>query len=184
MSETDLEKLRFPIGKYQVPTEITDQHLSNWISVIAELPNRISQLTSHLTDAQLDTPYREGGWTIRQVVHHLADSHMNSTIRFRLALTEENPSIKPYYEDRWANLTDAAKAPIAPSLAIISGVHQRWVMLLQQLKVTDWKKTFVHPEYNKEFSLEVTLGLYAWHSNHHAAHIEGALERSLPKAAK
>lgn len=170
------EQQKYPIGKYSPPSEITENHIAQWSSEIAQLPERLERMVMGLTTEQLNTPYREGGWTVRQVVHHLADSHMNSIIRFRLALTEEKPTIRPYFEDRWAELPDAKTATISPSLAIIRGVHQRWEQLLKHMTSADWKKVFVHPEYNKEFSLEVTLGLYAWHGNHHLAHIGNALK--------
>lgn len=129
-----------------------------------------------LTEEQLDTPYREGGWTVRQVVHHLADSHINGYTRFRLALTEASPAIRTYDEGKWAELNDAKHAPISPSLAILDGLHHRWVHLLRALSPADWKKTFIHPELG-QMKLDVTAALYAWHGEHHVAHITSLGER-------
>ena len=129
-----------------------------------------------LNDGQLDTPYREGGWTLRQVVHHVADSHMNSYIRFRLALTEDEPTIKPYDEAVWANLIDAKTAPVAPSLSLLEGLHHRWAVLLRSLSETDVQRKFVHPELGT-LTVDQYISLYAWHGKHHAAHITSLRER-------
>lgn len=127
--------------------------------------------TFKLTDKELDTTYRIDGWTIRQVIHHCADSHMNSFIRFKLALTEDNLVIKPYFEERWAELIDSKQMPITSSLNIIEGIHERWVILIKNLTSIDLKKTFIHPESGKRFYLDEIIGMYAWHSNHHLAQI-------------
>jgi hypothetical protein len=165
------DNLRYPIGPYEPPTVFTDEILSRWIAILDDFPARLTQETAHLTDEQLDTRYRPKGWSIRQVVHHCADSHFNSFVRFKLALTEEKPVIKPYFEDRWAELVDGESTPIEPSLKIIEGLHERWVNLLKSLGDVDWHKTFVHPEHGREIPLNENLGLYAWHCNHHLAHI-------------
>ncbi|MBC7390699.1 MAG: putative metal-dependent hydrolase, partial [Opitutaceae bacterium] len=125
----------------------------------------------YLTDSQLDTSYRPEGWTIRQVVNHCADSHMNSLVRFKLALTEDKPIIKPYYEERWAELSDSKSMPVIPAIQMLHGIHSRWTILLKSLSDNDIKKTFIHPEHGKEFSIEENIGVYAWHCNHHLAHI-------------
>jgi len=166
-----MEKLQYPIGKFQKPIIITDVELRNWISEIEEFPNHLRKATQDLYNPQLDTPYRPEGWTIRQVVHHCADSHMNSFIRFKLALTEENPTIKPYWEDRWAELPDSKSMPIEFSIQLLESLHARWVVLLRSLSESDFAKTFVHPEHGKIFTLAENTGIYAWHCNHHLAHI-------------
>jgi hypothetical protein len=164
-------RLKYPIGLFVNPPAITDEFISEWISVIASFPKNIESETKHLNDQQLDTRYRPEGWTIRQVIHHCADSHMNSFIRLKLALTEENPTIKPYLEDRWAELTDSNNLPVSSSLKIIEGVHERWVALLKSLTNDQWKRTFIHPEHGKIFSIDEATGFYAWHCEHHLAHI-------------
>jgi uncharacterized damage-inducible protein DinB len=166
-----IEGMKYPIGKYMRPAAFTPAILDQFIRDIEVFPSRIRTETEQLTDEQLDTPYRPGGWTVRQVVHHCADSHMNSVTRFKLALTEDTPTIKPYFEDRWAELVDSKSMPIEPALNILEGMHQRWVVLLKALTKEDLEKKFIHPEHGKEMSLKTTLGLYAWHCNHHAAHI-------------
>jgi hypothetical protein len=162
--------LRYPVGRYQAPEAITADQRSAWIRQIESLPSGLKQAVSGLTDAQLDTPYRPGGWTVRQVVHHLPDSHLNSYTRFRLALTEDSPVIKPYNEAAWAELPDAKSAPIAPSLALLEGLHGRWARLLHSLGDADYARTFRHPELG-EIRLDWTLGLYDWHCRHHLNHI-------------
>ena len=147
------------------------------ISTIAELPSRVAEAVAGLNDSQLDTPYRPGGWTVRQTVHHIADSHSNSLTRFKLALTEdEPPTIKPYYEDRWAELGDS-RLPIGVSMKIIEGLHARWVALLVSMSDSDFARRFIHPE-TGEWTLDGALALYAWHSRHHTAHITRLRERN------
>ena len=167
----NLEALKYPIGKFKKPENITNEILTSWKNDIATFPLRLKKEVDNLSDNQLDTPYRPDGWTIRQVVHHCADSHINSFIRFKLALTENNPTIKPYYEERWAELTDSKYFPIEPSLKILEGIHYRWSELLDKLTNEDLEKTFTHPEHNKTFNLLENIGVYAWHCNHHLAHI-------------
>ena len=161
---------RFPIGKFERSESIDASARSSLVAVIRDLPKNIQASVAGLSEAQLDTPYRDGGWTLRQTVHHVADSHINSFCRFKLALTEdEAPTIRPYYEDRWAELADS-KAPVDVSLKIIEGVHARWAALLDAMTDEDFKREFIHPE-TGTWSLEDVLALYAWHSRHHTAHI-------------
>src|SRR5581483_11728414 len=161
---------RFPIGKFTYAGTPTDEQKRAFLTEVAQTPSQLRAAVQGLSPEQLDTPYRAGGWTVRQVVHHVPDSHLNSYIRFKLALTEENPTIKPYAEDRWAELGDTKNTPIEVSLTLLDSLHDRWVRLLRSLSPQDWKKTFRHPELG-EMNLEKTLALYAWHGKHHVAHI-------------
>lgn len=174
-----IEQLKFPIGQFTKPREITTEILKQYISDIETFPSRLKKEILNVSESQLDTGYRPGGWTIRQVVNHCADSHMNCLIRFKLALTEDNPTIKPYFEDRWAELSDSKTMAVDPALKMIEGIHERWTVLLKNLTETDWKRTFFHPESGKQFPLDETLGFYAWHSNHHLAHIISAKKINL-----
>lgn len=171
------EELRFPIGQFETPNDITGKMLSKWISDISTFPTRLKEAIASLTDIQLDTPYRPGGWTIRQVVHHCADSHMNSLTRFKLTLTENRPTIKPYDEARWAELPDSKNARIEPALNMLEGLHERWTLLLHKLTAKDLEKIFIHPEQGREYRISENIGLYAWHCNHHLAHITTLKER-------
>ena len=169
------DDLRYPVGKFS-KTSVDSGKRREYIKTIIDLPEAIADSVAGLTEAQLDTPYRPGGWTVRQTVHHVADSHMNSYVRFKLALTEdETPTIRPYYEDRWAELADS-KLPVDLSLGIISGVHARWVAMLNSLSDEDFDKKFNHPE-TGEWTLDDALALYAWHSRHHTAHITRLREK-------
>lgn len=163
--------LRYPIGKFEHSGIITNEQRAEWIGHIAELPDQLRAAVIGLSDEQLAIPYREGGWSIRQVVHHIADSHMNSLIRFKLALTESNPTIRPYYEDRWAELFDTKTEPIASSLQLIDGLHRRWVSLLESMTEEQYSRTFYHPGSSETIRLDTNLGAYAWHGRHHLAHI-------------
>lgn len=169
------EDLRYPIGYCVTPAEISVEARTKAIAAIAALPGQLREAVEDLSEEQLNTPYREGGWSVVQVVHHVADSHANASIRVRLALTEDWPTIKAYDEKAWAELGDA-KAPVGWSLNIIENVHARWVMLLQSLDEAQWKRGFVHPERGSS-SIEVATLLYEWHSKHHLAHIVGLRER-------
>lgn len=160
---------RYPIGKFQFPMEITQSVSNDWITEIEILPGLLKDAVKKLTDEQLDTPYRTGGWSVRQVVHHLADSHMNAYIRLKLALTEEKPLVKTYDETKWAELNDY-QLPIESSLFLLEGLHHRWVNLLRSLSQSDLEKSFIHPELG-EVSVGKNIGLYAWHGKHHLAHI-------------
>ena len=171
------DSLRYPIGAFSWPADITGGDRREFIREIAELPRKLRDAVAGLTDAQLDTPYRPGGWTVRQVVHHLADSHIHSYIRFKLAVTEDQPTIKPYDEARWAELKEARTAPVAVSLDLIDALHRRWVMLLENMTDADFKRAFHHPE-NGIMQLEPTVEMYAWHGRHHVAHIQ-ALRRRM-----
>ncbi len=172
-----MDRLRYPIGKFEVPQQITDKHIEDWIEVLELFPTRLENLVNDLNDEQLNTPYRDGGWTVRQVVHHCADSHHNSYIRFKWALTEDTPIIKAYFEKNWAELIDAKHAPIDMSLNHLKAVHSKLVYLLKRLNPEHLHRSFIHPEKNSEVSLKQNIGQYAWHSNHHYAHIEELLKR-------
>ena len=170
--ETDL---RYPIGHFQRPERLTEEQRASHIEAIAETPAHLRAAVAGLNAEQLDTPYRPGGWTVRQLVHHVPDSHMNSYMRFKLALTEHEPTIKPYDEARWAELSDAASS-IEPSLALLENLHKRWVVLLRSLAPSDWERTFRHPEIGL-MRLDQNLALYEWHGRHHVAHITSLRER-------
>ena len=166
----------FPVGRFVAPEAITSADRERFLVEIEETPARLRAAVSGLTEAQLDTPYRDGGWTVRQVVHHLPDSHLNSYTRFRLALTEDEPTIRPYQEDRWAELPDARTAPVEISLALLESLHRRWVLLLRSLTPEQWALRFRHPDLGT-VPLERNLALYAWHGRHHVAHITSLRER-------
>ena len=172
----DLEKLRYPVGKYIKPENITSKHIEEWISVIELFPARLREVMKDQGETELNWRYRPGGWTIQQVVHHCADSHLNALVRFKLALTEDLPTIKPYLEAKWAELPDVSDADVSDSIHILEGLHPRWTKLLKSLGADDLKKEYFHPERNRNVSLEETVGLYAWHCNHHLAHIKQALK--------
>jgi hypothetical protein len=161
---------RYPIGHFQAPDEITHDIRHEWITAIAILPRQVRELVRDMSEAQIDSPYRAGGWTVRQLVHHLPDSHMNAYSRMRLALTEEEPVIKPYDEAKWAELPDARTMPVEPSLDLLTALHSRWVTLLRSLGDADFDRTFVHPDLGRK-TISETTGLYAWHGRHHLAHI-------------
>jgi hypothetical protein len=165
------EDPRYPVGRFEYAGPSTEAQRAAAIHTIAETPARLREAVRGLSPAQLDTPYREGGWTVRQVAHHVPDSHMNAFTRFKLTLTEDAPTIKPYDEARWAELGDVPGTPVETSVALLDALHQRWVVLLRTLKGGAWERTFVHPEYNKTFTLDWALGLYEWHCRHHVAHI-------------
>ncbi|WP_420316704.1 YfiT family bacillithiol transferase [Ekhidna sp.] len=172
----DIDILKYPVGKYETPAEITEEIFNQWIETIQNLPERVKKMVNNLSYDELELQYRPGGWNIKQVVHHLADSHMNSFIRFKLILTEDTPTIKPYDEAAWAKTADADNEDIMESIDILEGLHKRWVTLLNSLKSEQKKRTFFHPEYNREFTLEWMAGLYDWHCKHHVAHIKQAID--------
>lgn len=176
MTDQELEQLKYPIGKIVYPKQITKPHIEAWIEVLEHFPQRLKDLVKNLNDAQLDTPYRPEGWTVRQVVHHVSDSHLHSYIRFKWAMTEENPTIKAYDEMGWSYLHDYNQ-PIANSLDHLAMTHAKLVCFLKGLSLRDLERTYVHPEGNKTVSLKENLGMYAWHSQHHYAHIERLMER-------
>ena len=179
--------LQYPIGKFTWKRRgdgllRLDSERKEWLADIEETPARLWAAVTGLTEAQLDTPYRPGGWTVRQVVHHFADSHVNAYVRFRLALTENEPTIKPYDERSWAQLADARSAPVDLSLTLLETLHQRWVILLRSLDPEDFARKLNHPELGA-VTLEKYLALYAWHGKHHVAHITGLRQRSGWKVA-
>ncbi|MAP53519.1 YfiT family bacillithiol transferase [Altibacter sp.] len=173
----ELEKLRYPIGKFDCPSNITHEKLEAWISILEYFPVRLSHLVRSLSEEQLNTPYRPDGWTVQQVIHHVYDSHHNSYSRFRWALTEPTPLIKAYDEKRWAEQFDYKMAPISLSLDALGALHAKLVFLLKGLSYVEFQKEFVHPDGNRHISLAEATGIYAWHSNHHYAHIENLLLR-------
>jgi len=175
--KNELEKLRYPIGKFECPKEITSADIKNGIKVLEFLPQRLNTLVKNLSAKQLNTPYRPKGWTVRQLIHHIADSHHHSYTRFKWALTEDKPLIKAYQEKDWSALFDARTAPIQLSLTYLNALHAKLVYLLKGLSAEDLKKYYLHPEGNMMVTVEENICKYAWHSNHHYAHIEGLLKR-------
>ena len=171
----DLEKLRYPIGRFKFPDNITQAQAKQWISEIEELPRQLAKIVEPLDEDQLNSRYREGGWTVRQLVHHLFDSHVNSYVRFKLTLTEDTPTIKPYFEDRWAELPDNKLVPVQISLELLINLHIRWAALLKALSWEDLQKEFYHPENKRNVKLVQNLALYAWHGKHHLAHVKFAV---------
>ena len=161
---------RYPVGKFQQPLDVTPQLRQQAIEIIAETPARLRAAAGGLSPLQLDTPYRQGGWTVRQVIHHLPDSHVNAYIRHRFALTEEQPTIKPYDENQWAQLPDAKSGPIEMSLALLDALHDRWVRLWRSLTADQFGRVLIHPEHGPR-TVDWLLFLYAWHGRHHTAHI-------------
>ncbi|HXY15380.1 MAG TPA: bacillithiol transferase BstA [Terriglobales bacterium] len=161
---------RYPIGKFSFDGPTDEAQRKQMIDAIAQAPAALRAAVKGLSPQQLETPYRDGGWTVRQVVHHVPESHMNAYIRFKLALTEDEPTIKPYMEDLWAETQEVKGTPLEVSLALLDSLHDRWVRLLRSLKPEDWKRTFRHPELGT-VPLEKNLALYAWHGRHHVAHV-------------
>jgi len=168
--EDEMSDPRYPIGKFHFEGAPSQDQRAKFVADIEQTPAAIRAAVKNLSPEQLDTPYRDGGWTVRQVVHHVPDSHMNAYVRYKLALTEDEPTIKPYAEDRWAELADTQSTPIEVSLALLESLHVRWVRLLRSLRDEDWKRNFRHPELGV-VSLEKNLALYSWHGRHHCAHI-------------
>ena len=167
---------RYPVGKFKRTEKLSAEDREAALAVLEAAPARLRDALRGLTDAQLDTPYREGGWTLRQLAHHVPDSHMNAYVRVRLALTENEPTVRPYDEKLWAELPDARSAPVEPSLALLEGVHARLVRLLRSLDEASYARRFVHPEgYNG--TIDTLIGMYAWHCRHHTAHVTGLRER-------
>jgi hypothetical protein len=168
--------LRYPVGKFHFEGPLTDERREEFIETIAHTPGKLRAAVEGLTGEQLNTPYRPGGWTVRQVIHHMPDSHMNAFMRFRWALTEDAPTIKTYDEARWAELIDSRSAPREMSLTLLDALHRRWVILLNGMTSQDYKRTLVHPEHGK-IDLEKMLAMYAWHGRHHVGHITALRER-------
>jgi uncharacterized damage-inducible protein DinB len=171
-----MDDLRYPIGKFSYDGHLSEDQKRAFLDDIAQTPKYLRAAVQGLSEAQLDTPYRQGGWTVRQVVHHVPDSHLNSYVRFKLALTEDEPTIKPYAEDRWAQLADTQATPVEVSLTLLESLHDRWVRLLRSLTQDEWNRTFRHPEAGA-MNLEKTLALYAWHGRHHVAHVTALRKR-------
>jgi len=169
--------LRYPVGEFSAPEATTPDRIAGWIAEIADAPAQLRAAVQGLTKEQFDTPYRPEGWTVRQVVHHVPDSHLNAYTRFKLALTEDNPTIKPYEEARWAELPDTAATQVGVSLMLLEALHRRWVVLLGSLTEPQWARTFFHPDHEKALRLDRVLAMYAWHGRHHIAHINGLRDR-------
>lgn len=169
--------LRYPIGVYQ-PQPFSNEVLEEWLADIQFLPNRLEASLHDLDEAQLQTPYREGGWTVHQLVHHIADSHINAYCRFKLGYTEPGTSIKPYDEGLWAQTEDVKELPVNISITLLFALHQRWYQFLKSLSRQDWERTVFHPEHKREFTLWHLLGMYAWHGRHHVAHILSLRDRN------
>ena len=167
---------RFPIGKYE-PQPFSEKLKADWINDIKFLPTGIENAISNLDASQIETPYREGGWTVKQLIHHVADSHMNAYIRFKLGLTEDNPTIRPYDQEAWSKLSDSEHIPVNVSVTLLHALHRRWHEILINIKDADFERTVYHPEYKKTMTLWYLLGMYAWHSRHHTAHITSLRER-------
>ena len=170
-------RLQYPIGKFKAPETISSEKLNEWTTILEMFPSQLRDMVSEMTEAQLDTHYRSEGWTVRQVVHHVADSHHNSYIRFKWALTEDNPTIKPYLQDKWAAQPDLKGMPVEWSLRHIEAVHYKLVRLVRALSDTELDRTFVHPDGNAVSSLRENVGRYAWHSMHHFMHIANLVKR-------
>jgi hypothetical protein len=178
MTSEALKNLKYPIGKFSFPDNVTKEYIDDCIFILEHFPERLEELVKNLSDGQLDTPYRPNGWTIRQTIHHLSDSHHHSYTRFKWALTEEKPVIKAYREDIWAELIDSKSAPIDMSLLHLTAIHFKLVYLLKRLTHEDLNKSFIHPSTNSEVTLKKNIGMYAWHSNHHYTHIENVLKHN------
>jgi len=174
----ELETLQYPIGRFSWNGESDPQIREEWLGIIAGTPDELRRVTAGLSEDQLDTPYRPGGWTVRQVVHHYADDHINSYVRFKLALTEDVPTIKPYSEPAWGELPDARLGPIEPSLALLTALHQRWIAAWRALTPSDWQRAFIHPRSGATVSVERLAAQYAWHGRHHVAQIRALGQRS------
>lgn len=175
--EASLEALRYPIGPYVKPLAFDAEALPSYISALEALPRWLDVIIENLDAHQLDTPYRPGGWTMVQTIHHLADSHMNAFMRLKLALTEDTPTIKPYNEALWAETPEVADVPVNVSITLLHALHRRWVALLQALKPEDWHRSYYHPEQKREFPLWDMTAMYAWHSRHHMEHLRRLKER-------
>ena len=177
MATTAQPDLRYPVGPFTMPASLSESEIDNAICELDSLPGKLRAAIEGLTDAQLDTPYRPDGWTVRQVVHHVPDSHMNAYTRFKLALTEDTPLIKPYDEAKWARLEDSRSTPIATSLALLDAVHDRWLRVLRAMSSSDFARTLNHPE-NGIMNLDQMLALYEWHGRHHVAHVTNLRSRN------
>ena len=176
MTETELEKLKFPIGRFTKPKIINSVQIEEWRNEIGLFPETVINITEGLTHEQLNWKYRPGGWKIKQLVHHCVDSHLNSYTRFNLALTEASPTIRPYYESLWAELPGSNDDDLSDSILILTGLHSKWTKLIKSLNKESLAKEYIHPEHGQRFNLQETIGLYAWHCKHHLAHIKQAFK--------
>ena len=174
----NLEQLKYPIGQFIMPQIFDEKQAKIWIAEIEDLPEQIKRATENLSDEELDQTYRPEGWTLRQVVHHIPYSHMNAYIRFKQAMTEDIPTIRPYYEERWAETEEARNGDIQISVVLLTGLHQRWVAFLKTLKIQDYQRKYIHPAQGKELTLANMLGMYAWHGKHHLAHITNTISKA------
>ena len=172
-----MDDLRYPIGQYQVQP-FNEDLKERWLNDIKFLPTDLEKAIQHFDAYQFDTPYREGGWTVNQLVHHIADSHINAYVRFKLGLTEDNPTIKPYEEKEWAMLNDVSTVPVNVSVTLLHALHQRWYAALKDLTNEQWERTVFHPGHNREVSLWELLGMYSWHGRHHVAHITSLIQKN------
>ena len=177
MEDNVLEQLKYPIGQAVIPNVILQEDIEKWTKILEEFPSQLEALVLPLTEEQLQTPYRPGGWTVRQLLYHIGDSHHHSYTRFKWALAEDRPVIKAYEEKDWAELKDAKQAPIGISLDYIKALHAKLVYMIKTLSETDLERVFIHPEGNKEVLLKANIGMYAWHSQHHFAHIKNLIDR-------
>lgn len=175
----DLEKLKYPIGKFQKPDTIGEGQIEKWIESLETLPSKILTISSKLSEMELERIYRPNGWTIRQVIHHIVDSHINAYVRYKWALTESNPKIKAYQEGDWAKLEDACNGPIESSILLLQGLHTRWAYSLKKLDSKDFSKSYFHPGDNETVAISEFIGRYSWHGEHHLAHIKQALENNF-----
>ncbi|MEM1055780.1 MAG: YfiT family bacillithiol transferase [Bacteroidota bacterium] len=171
------DDLRYPVGRFSHDGPISEATLREWVAEIAALPARMHEAAAGLTDDYLDTPYRPGGWTLRQVIHHVPDSHLNAYIRFKWTLTEDTPTIKPYDEGAWANLGDVNALPVQAPLAFLEALHARWVGLMRTLTDEQWDRRYYHPHDEMHVSLRMAAGTYAWHGHHHLAHLTTTIQR-------
>lgn len=167
-----MEELQYPIGKFEYPQTYTAADIQGWINEIESVPVRYKAMVESLTEEHLNMSYRPGGWTARQVIHHVPDSHLQAYCRFKWVLTEDSPTIKPYHEDLWAQLPDSMVTPVSVSIDLLTAVHTRWVLLMRSMTVEDFNKYYIHPQYGKQYALGAVCKLYAWHGNHHLAHLQ------------
>lgn len=176
LTEEELYELRFPVGEFKAPDTIISAQINQWVDIIAAFPHQVNEATKHLGTMEKNWKYRPDGWKLKQVVHHCADSHMNSITRFKLTLTEDTPTIRPYMEHLFAELEDSLDDDLSYSIAILTSVHHKWVQLLSNFTSEDYARYYVHPEYGTNYRLDEAIGLYAWHCQHHFAHIQQALQ--------